>query len=76
MIKRDGLSKDTRLIKRASPWTQCIALAEVSGALRVMLQAKDASGVEYRHLSPSERKIFDGARNKEMQGLFDLGAHR
>eukprot|EP00973_Karenia_brevis_P023110 3182726-Karenia_brevis.AAC.1 len=41
-----------------------------------MLQAKDASGMEYRNLSRVDHKRFDGARNKEMQGLLDLGAYR
>eukprot|EP00973_Karenia_brevis_P008961 1213447-Karenia_brevis.AAC.1 len=41
-----------------------------------MLQAKDVSCVEYRKLSRVDQKTFDGARNKEMQGLLDLGAYR
>eukprot|EP00973_Karenia_brevis_P067317 9362015-Karenia_brevis.AAC.1 len=41
-----------------------------------MLQAKDAWSVEYRHLSPSDQRIVNGARNKEAQGPFDLGAYR
>eukprot|EP00973_Karenia_brevis_P078876 10946849-Karenia_brevis.AAC.1 len=44
--------------------------------LRVMLQASDASSVEYLHLSPADKKIFHAARNKEIQGLIDLGAYR
>eukprot|EP00973_Karenia_brevis_P051349 7134081-Karenia_brevis.AAC.1 len=54
----------------------CIALDKTTNTLRVMLQAKDASGVEYRNLSRVDQKRFDGARNKEMQGLPDLGAYR
>eukprot|EP00973_Karenia_brevis_P069070 9602561-Karenia_brevis.AAC.1 len=54
----------------------CIALDEISQTLRVMLQASDASSVEYRHLSPADKKIFDAARNKEIQGLLHLGACR
>eukprot|EP00973_Karenia_brevis_P050031 6945150-Karenia_brevis.AAC.1 len=41
-----------------------------------MLQAKDASSVEYRILSRVDQKIFDGACNKETQGLLELGAYR
>ena len=40
-----------------------------------MLQAKDASSVEYKSLSPKEKKIFDASRLVEMNGLFDLGAY-
>eukprot|EP00973_Karenia_brevis_P035268 4864494-Karenia_brevis.AAC.1 len=41
-----------------------------------MLQAKDASSVEYRNLSRGDQKTFDGARSKEMNDLLDLGAYR
>eukprot|EP00973_Karenia_brevis_P031103 4290309-Karenia_brevis.AAC.1 len=41
-----------------------------------MLQAKDASSVEYRNLLRADQKIFDDARNKGMQGLLDLGAYK
>eukprot|EP00973_Karenia_brevis_P086313 11969156-Karenia_brevis.AAC.1 len=41
-----------------------------------MLQAEDASSVEYRNLSRVDQKTFDGACNREMQGLLDLGANR
>eukprot|EP00973_Karenia_brevis_P038467 5307457-Karenia_brevis.AAC.1 len=54
----------------------CIALDEKTGTNRVMLQAAGASSVEYFNLTPKEEKVFDAARNKDVQGLFDLGAHR
>ena len=41
-----------------------------------MLQAKDASSVEYRNLSDADKKTFDKARHAEMQGLFSLGTYR
>ena len=40
-----------------------------------MLQAKDASSVDYKNLSPKDKKIFDASRLVEMNGLFDLGAY-
>eukprot|EP00973_Karenia_brevis_P007472 1010907-Karenia_brevis.AAC.1 len=48
----------------------------MTNSLRVMLQAKDASSVEYRNLSRADQKVFDGVRNKDMKGLPDLGAYR
>ena len=53
-----------------------IALDEGSNKLWVMLQGADASSVEYRHLKPSDRKVFDASRNKEIVNLLDLGAYR
>ena len=50
----------------------CIAVEESSHKLMVMLQAKDASVVEYRHLNAKDQKLFDAARQKELKGLFDL----
>eukprot|EP00973_Karenia_brevis_P008321 1126068-Karenia_brevis.AAC.1 len=41
-----------------------------------MLQAKESSSLEYRNLSRGDQKTFDGARNKEMNGLLDRGAYR
>eukprot|EP00973_Karenia_brevis_P053611 7449582-Karenia_brevis.AAC.1 len=41
-----------------------------------MLQAKDASSVEYRNLSRADQKTSDDARNNQMQGLLDLGAYK
>eukprot|EP00973_Karenia_brevis_P017630 2419626-Karenia_brevis.AAC.1 len=41
-----------------------------------MLQAKDASNVEYRNLSQVDQKTFDDACNNEMKGLLDMGAYR
>eukprot|EP00973_Karenia_brevis_P061811 8595092-Karenia_brevis.AAC.1 len=32
--------------------------------------------MEYRNLSRVDQKIFDGARNKKMNGLLDLGDYR
>ena len=40
-----------------------------------MLQAKDASSVDYKSLSPKDKKIFDASRLVEMNGLFDLRAY-
>ena len=54
----------------------CIALDENTNELWVMLQSTDASGVEYRNLTPKERKVFDQSRHTEMKNLFDLGAYR
>ena len=41
-----------------------------------MLQAKDASSVDYKILSPKEEKIFDVSGLVETKGLFDLGAYK
>ena len=45
----------------------CIALDEESGTLKVMLQAKDASNMEYRNLSKQDQKVFDDARHKDIK---------
>jgi len=54
----------------------CIALDDESNTLWVMLASTDASGVEYRNLSPQDRKVFDASRKLELTNLFDLGAYR
>ena len=41
-----------------------------------MPQAKDASSVEYRHLSPMDKKTYESSRKAELQGLLGLGASR
>ena len=53
-----------------------VAFELLQPQLWVMLQAKDASNVEYRHLSPKDQRKFNDARHKEIKGLLDLGAYR
>jgi len=38
--------------------------------------AKTADTIEYRHQNDKTKKIFDGSRKKELDGLLDLGAYR
>ena len=41
-----------------------------------MLQASDASSVEYRNLGHKDRALFDKSRYTEVNNLLDLGAYR
>ena len=54
----------------------CIALDENTNRLWVMLQASDASSVEYRNLGHKDRTLFDKSRYTEVNNLLDLGAYR
>ena len=54
----------------------CIALNEDNNKLWIMLQAKDASTLEYRHLSAKDKILFDASRGTELKALFDLQAYR
>eukprot|EP00973_Karenia_brevis_P041510 5743426-Karenia_brevis.AAC.1 len=48
----------------------------MSASRKSAARAKDASSVDYRNLSRVDQKTFNGARNKEMNSLLDLGAYR
>ena len=54
----------------------CIAFDDSTGRLWVMKQVSDTSLVEYRNLIPTEKKVFDKSRGKEIRSLLDLGAYR
>ena len=54
----------------------CIALDEVSQQLLVGLSTADANSVDYNRLSAQDKPTFDAAREKEMDGLLELGAYR
>jgi len=56
---------------------QCwIAMDDESNTLWVMLQSSDASSVDYKMLSPGQKKLFNKSRNKEIANLLQLGAYR
>ena len=54
----------------------CIAWDETVNKLWVWQATSDANSVEYRNLGQADKKTFDKARNKEVQGLLDLNAYR
>ena len=54
----------------------CIAFRVDTIQLHVTLQAKDSPSVQYRHLSPIDRRISKAARSDELKGLLYLVAYR
>ena len=54
----------------------CIALDENTNRLWVMLQATDASSVDYRNLGTKDQALFNKSRGVEVNNLLDLGAYR
>ena len=54
----------------------CISLNDSMKQRWVGLATHDQNSVEYFRLSPEDKRTFDVARKKEIEGLLDLKAYR